>query len=45
MTRFGSNVVCTLVDRTGKVRTLAFSPDGSILATGDAEGAIRLWSR
>jgi WD40 repeat protein len=27
----------------GIVFTVAFSPDGSILATGDAEGGLRLW--
>jgi WD40 repeat protein len=27
----------------GLVRCLAFSPDGRRLATGDAEGAVKLW--
>ena len=36
---------CTLVGDTGKVGTLAFSPEGSVPATGDAAGTIRLWRR
>jgi WD40 repeat protein len=27
----------------GNVLSLAFSPDGTLLVTGDADGAIRLW--
>src|SRR5262245_41499555 len=34
-----------LVGHTGRVRPLAFSPDGSVRATGDEGGTIRLWRR
>lgn len=31
------------VETLGNVLSLAFSPDGTLLVTGDADGAIRLW--
>jgi WD40 repeat protein len=34
---------CTLTGHTGKVGAVKFSPDGTILATGDSSGTIRLW--
>jgi WD40 repeat protein/serine/threonine protein kinase/tetratricopeptide (TPR) repeat protein len=33
----------TLRCRQGLVTTLAFSPDGALLATGGADGSVRLW--
>jgi WD40 repeat protein/serine/threonine protein kinase len=36
---------CTLVGHTASVHALAFSPDGSVLATGDTGGTIRFWRR
>ena len=36
---------CTLVGHAGRVLTLTFSPDGTILASGDTSGTIRLWRR
>ena len=33
----------TLLGHEGRVGTLAFSPDGTLLVTGDAHGTVRLW--
>jgi serine/threonine protein kinase/WD40 repeat protein len=37
----GRRRVC---DLTGSARSLALTPDGSLLATGDGGGAVRVWS-
>jgi WD40 repeat protein len=34
---------CVFANRLGIVFTVAFSPDGATLVTGDAEGGLRLW--
>ena len=33
----------TLAGHTGRVRRIAFSPDGTMLASGSNDGTIRLW--
>jgi WD40 repeat protein len=32
-----------MVDRAGPIRSIALSPDGSILAAGSRDGVVRLW--
>ncbi len=32
-----------VVAHSGEVRTLSFSPDGSVLATGADDNTVRLW--
>ncbi|WKU43106.1 serine/threonine-protein kinase [Streptomyces sp. VNUA116] len=39
----GQKVTATLTGHTGTVRTLAFSPDGKILASGSSDRTIRVW--
>jgi WD40 repeat protein len=42
--RLGHSELLTLRGHTGKVRCVAFSPDGTCLATGGWEQAIKLWN-
>jgi WD40 repeat protein len=35
--------LATLTDQTGIVQSVAFSPDGNTLATGDNDAAVQLW--
>ncbi|OUC15722.1 MAG: hypothetical protein B0A82_05510 [Alkalinema sp. CACIAM 70d] len=35
---------CQFTQLIGKISTLAFSPDGELLATGDSNNIIRLWN-
>jgi WD40 repeat protein len=37
------NPVATLVGHSGNVRTVAFSPDGKLLASGSTDNSIRVW--
>jgi len=41
--RTGRPVSARLTGRTGTVNSVAFSPDGETLATGNADGTVRLW--
>jgi WD40 repeat protein len=37
------NPVATLLGHSGNVRTVAFSPDGKLLASGSTDNSIRVW--
>ena len=36
--------ICTLLGHTAPVHCLCFNADGTVLATGDANGTVRLWA-
>ena len=40
---FRSALVRTLTGHTDRVRSVSFSPDGSLLASGSKDGTIKLW--
>ena len=39
----GNGIVDTLTEHSADVRSIAFSPDSSLLASGDEDGIVNLW--
>ena len=35
--------ICTLTGHSNEVRSVAWSPDGKILASGSCDNSIKLW--